>query len=209
MKLSKSDITPEIEARFWSRVDRSGGPDACWLWQRVFDDHGYGFFSSNAKTERSRRVAYEIAVGVIPDGLCVLHRCDNPPCCNPSHLFIGTIADNNADRDRKGRQRSMRGDGNGARLHPEKMPRGDDHHARKHPEKLSRGDRHYSRRHPEKLARGEGNGHSKLTATAVISIRGLIGTGITQRSIAKLFGVSESEISAIKHVRLWRHLSSS
>ncbi|MER6171321.1 HNH endonuclease [Streptosporangium sp. NPDC001681] len=60
------------------------------------------------------RVAWELANGPIPDGMKVCHRCDNPPCCNPAHLFLGTIADNNADRDQKGRQVSLQGEEHGS-----------------------------------------------------------------------------------------------
>lgn len=112
-----------IEERFWSKVDRSGGPDACWLWTGSFFDSGYGQFAQTAKiNRRAHRVAYELAIGPIPDGLNVLHSCDNRPCCNPSHLFIGTQLDNMADMTAKGRQ-GMRG-----HFAPERRPRGERHH---------------------------------------------------------------------------------
>jgi hypothetical protein len=89
-------------------VDRSGGPDACWLWTRSRGGRGgherrYGHLQVNGKLAYTHRLAYELAFGPIPEGLLVLHRCDNPPCCNPAHLFVGTSADNTADRIAKGR----------------------------------------------------------------------------------------------------------
>lgn len=67
--------------------------------------HGYGAFRiSNGPTLPAHRVAWSLTNGrEIPDGLCVMHKCDNPPCCNPAHLRLGTVAENNADRARKGR----------------------------------------------------------------------------------------------------------
>lgn len=67
----------------------------------------------------SHRVAWTISHGPIPDGLWVLHRCDNPPCCNPAHLFLGTVSDNNKDMCAKGRH--------GSKTNPEAMPRGTRH----------------------------------------------------------------------------------
>lgn len=90
--------------RFWAKVDKRG-PDACWPWLASRCDSGYGKFRVGKMT-RSHRVAFELGGGEIPDGQCVLHRCDNPACCNPAHLFVGTFNDNVQDMVRKGRQRS-------------------------------------------------------------------------------------------------------
>jgi uncharacterized protein YerC len=93
-----------IEERFWSKV-AAGAPDECWEWQRSRKDDGYGQFKVTAgqSPQRASRVAWMLTHGSIPDGLFVLHRCDNPPCCNPAHLFLGTSADNHADMTAKGR----------------------------------------------------------------------------------------------------------
>src|ERR1700680_5052102 len=77
-----------LSERFWSHVDQSGGPDACWPWLISFAQFGYGQFCiEKGKMERSHRVAYALTFGAIPEGMCVLHRCDNPACCNPAHLW--------------------------------------------------------------------------------------------------------------------------
>lgn len=88
--------------RFWDKVDKSGD---CWIWMAVrHKKMGYGLFGlSHRQLVLAHRFAYEQAFGAIPDGLSVLHRCDNPPCCNPEHLFLGTRADNIADMCAKGR----------------------------------------------------------------------------------------------------------
>jgi hypothetical protein len=78
-------------------------PSECWEWIGPRTDRGYGHLVINKKNKRAHRVAYELAVGPIPAGLVVMHRCDNPPCCNPAHLSVGTVAENNADAARKGR----------------------------------------------------------------------------------------------------------
>ena len=90
---------------FWSRVDQSGGPDACWPWTGACKRYGVlaRDVSQGKKHAQAHRVAWELTNGPIPDGLYVLHHCDNPPCCNPAHLFLGTQEDNMRDCRDKGR----------------------------------------------------------------------------------------------------------
>ena len=86
--------------RFWSKVDRSGD---CWLWKASRTADGYGVIRWAGKSRKAHRVAWVIAAGEIPAGKLVLHRCDVPGCVRPSHLFLGTDADNARDRTEKGR----------------------------------------------------------------------------------------------------------
>lgn len=113
MKRITREITPtplDIE-RFWERVDRRG-PDECWPWTGPLRSVGlkYGAFhpgAADGSTSRwlvgAHRFAYAAAHGHLPSGKLVCHKCDNPPCCNPKHLFLGTDTDNIRDMWRKGR----------------------------------------------------------------------------------------------------------
>lgn len=92
------------EERLWSRVDRSGGPDACWPWTGLVGYTGYGKMTVRRKNTPTHRFAFELTNGPIPSGLCVCHACDNRLCCNPAHLWLGTQMDNIQDRNAKGRQ---------------------------------------------------------------------------------------------------------
>lgn len=77
--------------------------DGCWTWNQARSRKGYGHITFRRKSYQSHRLSYQIFRQQIPAGLCVLHRCDNPPCCNPAHLFLGTQADNIRDAISKGR----------------------------------------------------------------------------------------------------------
>lgn len=89
------------DVRFWSRVEKD--PLGCWTWRGERYQRGYGQFWSNGKLRRAHRVAYELLVGPIPEGLWVLHHCDNPPCIRPDHLWLGTRQDNMTDMAMKRR----------------------------------------------------------------------------------------------------------
>jgi len=86
--------------RFWAKVDRSGD---CWVWIGTRWPTGYGQMRGDGRQLMAHRVAWQIVKGPIPEGLFVCHKCDNPPCVRPDHLFLGTAADNTRDRDVKGR----------------------------------------------------------------------------------------------------------
>jgi hypothetical protein len=82
-------------------IDENG----CWNWTGTKIPQGYGHTHYRGKSIYTHRLLYILTYGEIPEGLCCLHKCDNPSCCNPEHLFLGTMADNMHDRDMKGRDR--------------------------------------------------------------------------------------------------------
>lgn len=101
------NITPEQTERFWSYVDK-GEPDECWNWTMGLFNHGYGKYKVGSmdtvcSAVQTHRLAYTLSKGKIIEGLHVLHSCDNPKCCNPRHLSLGTDKDNQRHRGERGR----------------------------------------------------------------------------------------------------------
>jgi hypothetical protein len=102
-------VRAPVNAAMAARLEGKFGVNhetGCWIWQRARSVHGYGAVGVGLKVWRAHRVAYEAWVGPIPQGMAVLHACDNPPCINPDHLVVGTKAQNSADMVRKGRSAS-------------------------------------------------------------------------------------------------------
>lgn len=92
-----------VADRFWAKVQKS---DGCWIWTAAKQKHGYGLFTIRfhpARHALAHRKSYELVNGPVPEGMDVLHRCDNRQCVRPDHLFLGTQADNNRDMKAKGR----------------------------------------------------------------------------------------------------------
>jgi hypothetical protein len=90
--------------RFWEKVDRSAGQEACWPWTgAITSQHGYGCVQWQGRVLGAHKVAWVLTNGPVPKGLCVLHKCDNRPCCNPAHHFLGTKKDNSKDAFSKDR----------------------------------------------------------------------------------------------------------
>lgn len=115
--MTTSDYTSKTNKRFLNKVNKNGSIPAhmphlgkCWEWTASIRKDGYGQFTLNSKNCLAHRASWIIYNGVIPNKLFVLHKCDNPKCVNPAHLFLGTNQDNVDDRERKGRNNAPRGE---------------------------------------------------------------------------------------------------
>lgn len=119
----KAKNARNLLARFHARVDTAGD---CWEWIGGRTMAGYGLFSTTGNNHvLAHRFAYTLAYGPIPEGLLICHSCDNPPCCNPDHLWLGNDAVNAADMVAKGR--STKGDRHAFRQNPERAAHGENH----------------------------------------------------------------------------------
>ena len=149
----------------------------CWTWQGTCDDNGYGRLQTKgARNRKAHRLAFDLFFADVPADRCMLHRCDNPPCCNPAHLYVGTQKDNAADREARGRGNHATGARNGRTTHP------------------------------DATARGERNSHATLTTADVLSIRRRTIEGERQHTLAAEYGIGQTAISAIAIGRTWKHV---
>ena len=182
--LRASWIDPFDAVRFWSKVERLG--DECWLWKGSLTTLGYGRIKILGKIYAAHRLAYAITYGMISRQECVCHKCDNPPCVNPDHLFVGTIGDNNRDRHSKGR-----------------CAYGDKNVARRHPERMASGERHWTKHHPT-FMKGENHHGAKLSSADVLLIRERYAKGrVTQKQIAQEYGIAQTTVSAVLRRATW------
>jgi hypothetical protein len=102
MRKWHSESTAE---RFWSKVDKSGGPDGCWPWAASVNKDGYGRFKARGVNQNAHRVAVELVTNLPLLNLQANHRCDNRLCCNPKHIYVGNQSDNMRDRHNPNRTR--------------------------------------------------------------------------------------------------------
>lgn len=171
-------FTEKDRERYWSKVDRSRGPDACWLWKTGLNIQGYGAFRVGRLKERgtfrAHRIAYFLEYGIDPEHLMVCHHCDTPACNNPAHLFLGTNTDNCRDAASKGRVQS--------------------------------GENHHTKRHPELVQRGDKCPFSQLKEADVVEIKRLRASGWLYREIGAKFGVSGDHICGIVNRKYWKHV---
>lgn len=175
-----------LAGRFWPRVAFG---DGCWNWTGKRNGGGYGVVNVEGKTPLAHRVAWSLVNGPVPEGQRVLHRCDNPSCVRPDHLFLGTQADNLADMRQKGRAKP--GPGAKADQAAINRPRGDDHWSRRNPELVRRGERHHK---------------AKMTAEQVIELRRLSSEGWSLARLAERFGIRISTASYIVRRETWRDI---
>jgi hypothetical protein len=173
---------PSLEERFWPLVQKQD--EGCWLWIGNRVHSGYGRLTYDSKTDRAHRISWRLTYGEIPDGLLVCHRCDNPPCVRPEHLFLGTNKDNMQDMASKHRG-----------------VEGDKHWLRKHPERARRGKPFYS-------GRGEELHNAKLTEEAVRDIRARwVPRKVTYAMLGEEYGVTDMCISAVVRRKTWAHVA--
>jgi transposase len=208
---------------FLTFVDVSGS-DGCWIWKGAKTPRGYGQARYFGKTWKAHRLSYLFHVGDIPEGMSVCHRCDNPTCVNPSHLFLGTHDDNMQDMRAKGRNVAQPGTKNGRA----KLTRNDVIAIR---EMAATGTRtgtiarqfgvsgqtvfgivtgrewkHVGGPRTKLVLAGSKAGSAKLTEEQVIEIRRLAAEGASHGEISKKFPVGRSTITRIVNRQMWTHL---
>ncbi len=176
---------PNTPAEVWSRVATSD-TDACWPWLGA-TRKGYGHVRYQGQQWSAHRLAYVLARGPIPTGMLVCHACDNPLCCNPQHLWLGTNRENILDSVTKGRHVQV----DLASLSSERR---------------ARGMLHGMHTHPESRRRGEHNGSAKLTTDQVIQIREQSARGLTQRQLAREYGICQATVRDIVLRKKWQHV---
>ena len=186
---SPAEFTPQFVRNFWAKVNLEGtkpdqtnphyrGLNRCWEWEGARLVGGYGQTKFKRRTFPAHRVSFSLINGFFPvAGIHVLHRCDNPRCVNPDHLFTGTAADNVRDKQRKGRCNSPTGSRHGAKTKPG-----------------------YAKRAVNKS-------YSEVSESTVVDLRLYYATGgFLQKRLAEMFGLSGRTVRNILARKTWNHI---
>lgn len=174
-------MTPEQRlARFEQKYTRAD--TGCWIWHAA-TNMGYGRFWMPEGPQRAHRMAWVFYRGSIPADKIVCHKCNNPLCVNPDHLYLGTPKTNAEDTIRAGH-----------------------HGAWRRPDRIARGSRNGSVRHPESRPRGSQHPKARLSEMQVQQIRSAARAGKTHGVIAARFGVSRSRVTMIVNRQAWAHV---
>jgi hypothetical protein len=176
--LSESDIF-----RFWQKVNRKTKTE-CWEWLGAKNHEGYGRFKVKGKILSPHRISLSLATSTISTNEYACHRCDNPSCCNPNHLFFATQSQNMKDCQKKRRNCFL--------TQKQNLSKG--------------GKREQANRYLFEPKKGSTNGSAKLNEGKVQEIKCRIKEGVSSPLIAKEFAVSRQLINLIRRGKLWKHV---
>lgn len=217
----------KYKKNFWSHVDILD-KEKCWEWKLSKNIFGYGRVRYKNTMTIASRIAYAITDNEIPDGLFVCHHCDNRSCCNPNHLFLGTIRDNVLDMEAKGRARHPFGEKlNSSLLKDCDILKIREMYSKRNITAIKLAELFnvcdstiinivngktwkYSGGVITKIGKGgkRTRGHTKLKEKDVIEIKKILKTtNLTQKEVGNLFNVSERIISDIKSDRTWKDIN--
>jgi len=216
-------MTNTLKTRFWLKVVKAVG---CWKWTGAKHPFGYGMIRAGGTKEKitASRASWLVHFGDIPAGMYVCHKCDNPECTNPEHLFLGTATDNSLDKESKERGVrkfsqsdcdmihtllslgcSKRAVGRAFQTHRKSIETAFKYGAML-PNPEPKPIREPKPKSPPPIMRGEENIKAKLTAADVLEIRELHSQGLSTGEISKSFAVGKSMISHICTRRNWNHI---
>ncbi len=227
--MNKTNWPQDVVERFWSKVKYPGNDQDCWEWTANKLKKGYGFFwMSGFGKLYIHRLSWEFFNGYIPTGLLVCHKCDNPSCCNPDHLFLGTYDDNNKDAKQKGRNTIGSRHG-GSILTDEQVKEmlnriwSGELLSVKHITEIYKISRipiinilngnawtHITSQLNQNISLSDIKRkiiHDKFTIQQVKQIKQLLKNGISQHAIAKQFNTSVTAIWCIDNGKTWKHVT--
>lgn len=222
------NLTQETINRFWSKVEKRG-PDDCWVWKAWKNNRGYGMLTIKKAGSKhhwvASRLSYYIAHGNLPNDLDVCHKCDNPPCVNPNHLFLGTAHENALDMVKKGRCNAPKGEDAQSTLSEyevlqiRRIYESGDMNTVELAEAYGVASGTINRvvdgsswKHIThgvsliKSRRGERNGFAKLREPDIREIRRMRSDGITMQCIADRFRIGRTTVGHIVYGRYWKHV---